>query len=75
MNSILIIKEEVNNYINGINPRDRKEKFLLSESGEIFNKKGERIGKIKYIKSRSILKIVTTFTQEIKIEKRKQLKK
>lgn len=60
-------------FIKGINPRDRKEQFYYNDKGELFNTRGEKIGKIKYIKTRQVLNITTTFVQEIKIVKRKKI--
>ena len=74
-NDSFIFTDGILNYLEGINPRNRKEKFISNYKGELFNSKGEKIGKIKYIKSRSVIVLKTTFIQEIKIVKQKRLKK
>ena len=61
--------------ITGINPRDRKEEFEADSLGNLKNKKGEKAGKIKFIKSRGVIQIKTNFIQEIKIINKKQIGK
>ena len=69
------LSEENTGRIKGINPRDRTEEFIFDDEGNLFNLQGDKIGKIRYIKSRQVIKITSEFKQEIKIVKQKKIKK
>ena len=75
MGGIDRFEQEKKMFISGINPRNRKESFEVDEKGGLINKKGENVGKIRYIKTRGVLQIKMNFTQEIKVLKQKKLKK